>query len=708
MAAESSAIFTCPMHSEIRQQGPGDCPLCGMALEPVAPTAEEDTTELRDMQRRFWVALVLSVPVLFLAMGEMLPALDLSRRFGARTLQWIQLALSTPVILWCGQPFFVRGGRSIVSLRLNMFTLVAIGTGAAYGYSVVATLAPDVFPPAFHTAGGVVEVYFEAAAVIIALVLLGQVLELRARSQTGAAIRSLLDLAPAMARRIRPDGSEEDVPLDAVAAGDRLRVRPGEKVPVDGRVVEGSSSVEESMVTGEPIPVEKGPGDAVIGATLNGQGALVVEAERVGADTLLSRIVALVAEAQRSRAPIQGMADRVAAVFVPGVLVIAVVAFVVWAVLGPQPPLAHALVAAVSVLIIACPCALGLATPMSIMVATGRAAGAGVLFRDAEAIERMQHVDTLVVDKTGTLTEGRPQVTDVRGYGVEETEALMLAASLERASEHPLAAAFLRAAEEQGLNLQAVDAFDSHPGKGITGTVAGQQLGLGNAALLDRLGIEAPGVRAEAEALREQGKTVMFLAGSDRVIALIAVEDPIKETTPEAIEALQRRGVAIVVLTGDAEATAQAVGRQLGLEDVVAGVLPDQKAAVVEEFQDAGKVVAMAGDGVNDAPALARADVGIAMGTGTDVAMESAGVTLVRGDLMGIVRARVLSRATLRNIKQNLLFAFGYNALGVPLAAGVLYPAFGILLNPMLAALAMSLSSVSVIANALRLRSART
>jgi len=703
----SNAIFTCPMHPEIRQTGPGSCPLCGMTLEPVAPAAEEDTSELRDMELRFWVAVALSIPVFVLAMGELLPGLDLAERFGARLLQWIQFGLATPVVLWCGLPFFVRGWRSIVSLKLNMFTLIAIGTGAAYAYSVVATVAPEIFPAASRTASGVVDVYFEAAAVIIALVLLGQVLELRARSQTGAAIRSLLDLAPAMARRIGSDGAEQDVPLDAVQVGDRLRVRPGEKVPVDGRVVEGSSSIEESMVTGEPIPVEKGPGDPVIGATLNGQGALVVEAERVGADTLLARIVGLVAEAQRSRAPIQGLADRVAGVFVPGVLVIAVVAFVVWALVGPDPWLAHALVSAVAVLIIACPCALGLATPMSIMVASGRGAGVGVLFSDAEAIERMQHVDTLVIDKTGTLTEGRPRVTDVRARDLEETEALALAASLERASEHPLAAAFLRAAEERSLELRPVDAFAAHPGKGITGTLDGRKLGLGNAALLEMLGIEDPAALAEAEALRSEGKTVMFLALPDRVIALIAVEDPIKETTAEAIDALRVSGLRIVVLTGDAETTARAVGKQLGLDDVVAGVLPDQKAAVVQKFQEEGRVVAMAGDGVNDAPALARADVGIAMGTGTDVAMESAGVTLVKGDLRGIARARRLSRATLRNIKQNLFFAFAYNALGVPLAAGVLYPAFGILLNPMLAAVAMSLSSVSVISNALRLRNSR-
>jgi len=694
------------MHPEVRQVGPGVCPLCGMALEPVAPAAEEDVSELRDMERRFWVAVVLAVPVFVLAMGEMLPGLDLAERFGARLLQWIQFVLATPVVLWCGLPFFVRGWRSIVSRKFNMFTLVALGTGAAYGYSVAATVAPGIFPDAFRTTTGAVAVYFEAAAVIIALVLLGQVLELRARSQTGAAIRSLLDLAPAMARRIGSDGAEEDVPLDAVQVGDRVRVRPGEKVPVDGRVVEGSSSVEESMLTGEPIPVEKGPGDPVIGATLNGQGSLVVEAERIGADTLLSRIVGLVAEAQRSRAPIQGLADRVASVFVPAVVVIAVASFVIWASVGPDPRLAHALVAAVAVLIIACPCALGLATPMSIMVATGRGAMAGVLFRDAEAIERMKHVDTLVVDKTGTLTEGRPRVTDVRARGLEDAEALVLAASLERASEHPLATAFLRAADERSLELRPVDAFAAHPGKGITGTVDGRTLGLGNVALLEVLGIEDVAARSEADALRAEGKTVMFLALPDRVIALIAVEDPIKETTAEAIESMRRGGLRIVVLTGDAEATARAVGQRLGLDDVVAGVLPDQKAAVVKKFQEEGRVVAMAGDGVNDAPALAQADVGVAMGTGTDVAMESAGVTLVKGDLRGIARARSLSRATLRNIKQNLFFAFAYNALGIPLAAGVLYPAFDILLNPMLAAFAMSLSSVSVIANALRLRNA--
>ncbi|MCP4242003.1 MAG: copper-translocating P-type ATPase [bacterium] len=704
---ETGAIFTCPMHPEVRQVGPGACPLCGMALEPVAPVVEEDTSELRDMQRRFWVALALTAPVFVLAMSELVPGLDLAERFGARRLQWIQFALATPVVLWCGLPFFVRGGQSILSRNFNMFTLIAIGTGAAYAYSVVATVAPGIFPEASRTSTGEVPMYFEAAAVIIVLVLLGQVLELRARSQTGAAIRSLLDLVPAMARRIRSDGTEEDVHLDAVQVGDRLRVRPGEKVPVDGRVIEGSSSVEESMVTGEPIPVEKGPGDSVIGATLNGQGTFILEAERIGADTLLSRIVNLVAEAQRSRAPIQGLADRVSGVFVPAVLVIAAVAFVVWVSVGPDPRFANALVSAVAVLIIACPCALGLATPMSIMVATGRGAGVGVLFRNAEAIERMQHVDTLVIDKTGTLTEGRPQVTDVIVRQIEETEALTLAASLERASEHPLAAAFLRAADERSLELRSVEGFAAHPGKGITGTLDGRQLGLGNAALLEMLGIQDPAALAEAEELRGEGKTVMFLVLPDRVVALIAVEDPIKEKTYEAIDSLRASGLRIVVLTGDAETTARAVGRRLGLDDVVAGVLPDQKADVVQKFQAEGRVVAMAGDGVNDAPALARADVGVAMGTGTDVAMESAGVTLVRGDLRGIAQARRLSRATLHNIKQNLFFAFAYNALGVPLAAGVLYPAFGILLNPMLAAVAMSLSSVSVISNALRLRSAQ-
>jgi Cu+-exporting ATPase len=679
-----------------------------MATEPLDPLAEQDDSELQEMTRRFRLGLALTAPVFALAMGEMLPALELTEAIGARGLVWTQLVLATPVVLFCGATFFARGFRSLVNRQLNMFSLIALGTGTAYIYSVAATVVPDVFPSSFRDLEGQVAVYFEAAAVIITLVLLGQVLELRARSRTGAAIRSLLDLAPATARRVLADGTEEDVPLEVVEIGNQLRVRPGEKVPVDGRVVGGTSAVDESMVTGEPIPVEKTPGDPVIGATLNGRGTLVVEAERVGSETMLARIVSLVAEAQRSRAPIQGLADRVASYFVPAVVLVALGTFLVWGLVGPDPRLAHALLAAVAVLIIACPCALGLATPISIMVATGRGATAGVLFRNAAAIETLRSVDTLVVDKTGTLTEGRPRLTDLRPReALDEDQLLRLAACLERGSEHPLASAILEAAEERGIATQYAEGFVSHPGKGVTGAVRGREIGLGNDALLSVLGVDDPEAIAEANALRGEGKTVVFVAGGAGVIGLLAVADPVKESTPAAIEALRAEGVRMIVLSGDDETTARAVATRLGLPDVIAGVLPDQKAEVGRRLQGEGRVVAMAGDGVNDAPALAQADVGIAMGTGTDVAMESADVTLVKGDLRGIARARRLSRATVRNIRQNLAFAFGYNALGVPVAAGALYPLFGLLLNPMIAAAAMSLSSVSVITNALRLRRAR-
>jgi len=704
--AAGARRYTCPMHPEIVRDGPGSCPICGMALEPLEVSAEEEESpELRDMQRRFRVSLALTLPVFLLAMSEMLPGFPHRALGSARLLGWMQLLLATPVVLWGGWPFFARGWTSLVTRQLNMFTLIAIGTGAAWGYSVLAVLAPGVFPTSFREHAGEVAIYFEAAAVIVTLVLLGQVLELRARSRTGAAIRALLGLAPKTARRLRDDGSEEDVPLDAVHPGDRLRVRPGEKVPVDGAVLEGRSSVDESMITGEAIPVEKNPGDQVVGATVNGTGSLVIRAERVGSESLLARIVQMVAEAQRSRAPIQRLADVVASWFVPAVVVVAVATFVVWGLLGPEPRMAHALVNAVAVLIIACPCALGLATPMSIMVAAGRGATAGVLFKNAEAIEVLRKVDTLVVDKTGTLTEGKPRLVSLApAEGFDEDGLLRLAASLERGSEHPLAAAIVRGAEERGVALGKAEGFESHPGRGVTGRVAGRQVALGNRRLLEDLGVD-PGPSAErAEELRREGETAMFVAVDGRVAGLVGVADPIKETTAEAIRLLHGEGVRIVVLTGDSKTTAEAVARKLDLAEVIAEVLPDQKADLVKRLQDEGRTVAMAGDGVNDAPALATAHVGIAMGTGTDVAMESAGVTLVKGDLRGIARARRLSRATMRNIRQNLFFAFVYNSLGVPVAAGVLYPFVGLLLSPMIAAAAMSLSSVSVVGNALRLR----
>jgi Cu+-exporting ATPase len=701
--------YTCPMHPEIVRDGPGDCPICGMALEPRTVSLETAANpELVDMSRRFWVGLVLSAPIVVLAMGPLLPGLTLDELISPRLSAWLQLLLATPVTLWCGLPFFKRGWASVVNRNLNMFTLIALGTGTAYAYSVVAVLAPGIFPAAFVGPAGTVEMYFEAAAVIIVLVLLGQVLELRAREATSGALRALLDLAPKLARIVRDDGSDEEVPLDRVAHGDRLRVRPGDKVPVDGEVLDGHSAVDESMVTGEAIPVEKAAGDKVIGGTLNGTGGFVMRAERVGAETMLAQIVQMVAEAQRSRAPIQRLADVVAGYFVPVVVVVAVVAFVVWALVGPPPAMAYGLIAAVSVLIIACPCALGLATPMSIMVGTGRGAQAGVLIKNAEALERFEKVDTLVVDKTGTLTEGKPRVTAiVAAPGFEEAEVLRLAASLERGSEHPLAAAIVGCAQERGIRLQDAESFKSETGKGVTGTVDEKAVALGNAKLMDALSVDLAGFADGAETRRREGETVMFVAVDGAVAGLIGVADPIKATTPAALDALRADGLRLVMLTGDNRTTAEAVARRLRLDEVEAEVLPQEKGAVVKRLRRQGRVVAMAGDGINDAPALAEADVGIAMGTGTDVAMESAGVTLVKGDLAGIVRARHLSKATMRNIRQNLFFAFIYNALGVPIAAGVLYPLTGLLLSPIIAAAAMSLSSVSVIGNALRLRRAR-
>ena len=705
--AVEGAVYTCPMHPEVVQSQPGACPKCGMALEPQTVTAEEEVNpELADMQRRFWASLVLTVPVFALAMSDVLPGQPVQHALGARFITWIQLLLATPVVLWGGWPFFARGWASLVNRSLNMFTLIALGTGTAYVYSLVAALAPGIFPASFRGHGGEVAVYFEAAAVITTLVLLGQVLELKARSRTASAIKALLQLAPKTARRLRPDGGEEDVPLEQVEVGDRLRVRPGEKVPVDGVVLGGTSSVDESMVTGEPIPAEKAPGSRVTGGTVNGTGSLVLRAERVGRDTLLARIVAMVSEAQRSRAPIQRLADVVAGYFVPAVVLTALSTFIVWATIGPEPRLAHALVNAVAVLIIACPCALGLATPMSIMVGTGRGALAGVLIKNAEALEVLEKVDTLVVDKTGTLTEGQPRLTSVVvASGGDEGELVRLAASLERASEHPLAAAIVAGAEARGLRLTEARDFRSVTGKGVQGVVDGLRVTLGTRAFLEESRVPLGGLAGQAEALRRDGQTVVFVAVDGKAAGLVGVADPIKASTPEAIRLLHAAGVRLVMLTGDSRTTAEAVARKLGIDQVVAEVLPEQKGEVVKRLQREGRVVAMAGDGINDAPALAQAQVGIAMGTGTDVAMESAGVTLVKGDLRGIARARRLSRATMRNIRQNLFFAFVYNTLGVPIAAGVLYPFFGLLLSPMIAAAAMTFSSVSVISNALRLRS---
>ncbi len=701
--------YTCPMHPEIVRTAPGTCPICGMALEPrTASAEEEENPELKDMRRRFWTSLALTTPLLIAAMGEMIPGWPLKRILSAQLLSWIELAIATPVVLWGGWPFFVRGWQSIVNRSLNMFTLIALGTGVAYAYSVVATVFPQIFPPSFRQEGGAVAVYFEAAAVIVTLVLLGQVLELRARGQTGAAIKALLGLAPKTARLIQADGSEIDVPLDQVQPGNHLRVRPGEKVPVDGIVLEGSSSVDESMISGEPIPVEKQPGAKVTGATVNGTGAFVMEAQRVGSETLMAQIVRMVSDAQRSRAPIQKLADIVAGYFVPAVVGISVLTFIAWSLLGPDPRLAHALVNAVAVLIIACPCALGLATPMSIMVATGKGATMGVLFKNAETIETLRKVDTLVVDKTGTLTEGKPKLVAVESVpGFESREVLRLAASLERASEHPLAAAIVAGAEGQGVKLSPAEDFQSITGKGVKARVDGLQVALGNRKMLDDLGISVGSLTSKAEAMRTDGQTVMFVAVEGHPAGLIGVADPVKTTTPEAIRQLHKEGLRVVMLTGDSRTTAQAVAAKLGIDEVIAEVLPEDKSTQVKRLQNEGRFVAMAGDGINDAPALAQAQIGIAMGTGTDVAMESAGVTLVKGDLRGIVRALQLSRATMRNIKQNLFFAFFYNAFGVPIAAGILYPFFGILLSPIIAAAAMSFSSVSVVSNALRLRSAR-
>jgi Cu+-exporting ATPase len=699
-------IYTCPMHPQIRQLGPGSCPICGMALEPVLATAAAGPNlELIDMTRRFWIGLVLAIPVVVLEMGGHLA--NLHMLIGPALSNWIQLVIATPVVLWAGWPFFVRGWKSVVTRNLNMFTLVAMGTGVAWIYSVVATLAPGIFPAAFR-GDGAVAVYFEAAAVITVLVLLGQVLELRAREQTSGAIRALLDLAPKTARRVKDDGSEEEVPLDIVAVGERLRVRPGEKVPVDGTLVEGRSSLDESMVTGESMPVTKEARAKLIGGTLNQTGAFIMRAEKVGRDTMLAQIVQMVATAQRSRAPIQRLADQVAGWFVPAVILIALVAFAAWAIFGPEPRFAFGLVAAVTVLIIACPCALGLATPMSIMVGVGRGATAGVLIKNAEALERMERIDTLVVDKTGTLTEGKPKVVAlVPVEGMNETKLLRLAASVEKASEHPLARAIMDAAAERKIALAEVTDFDAPTGKGAIGTVDNRKIVVGNARFLGEIGISVAALEAQAERLRQDGATAVYLAQDGKVAGVVAIADPVKATTLEAIKALTAEGVRVVMLTGDNKTTAQAVARRLGITEVEAEVLPDQKSAVVERLRREGRVVAMAGDGVNDAPALAAAEVGIAMGTGTDVAIESAGVTLLGGDLTGIVRARRLSAATMGNIRQNLFFAFIYNAAGVPIAAGALYPTFGILLSPIIAAAAMALSSVSVVGNALRLRHVR-
>lgn len=703
-------IYTCPMHPEIQQVGPGTCPLCGMALEPMGvPTGDEGPNpELVDFKRRFWFGAIFTVPLLVLSMGPYVGLGGVREIFGERLTLWIELALGTPVILWAGWPFFVRGVQSVVTGNLNMFTLIGLGTGAAYLFSVVAVMAPGIFPDGFRDPEGHVGVYFEAGAVIVTLVLLGQVMELGARERTGAAIKALLDLAAKTARVIREDGREEEIPLEDVVVGDRLRVRPGDKIPVDGIVQEGRSSVDESMISGEPVPVEKVEGDKLTGATINGTGSLIMTAERVGKDTMLSQIVEMVANAQRSRAPIQKLADSVAGKFVPVVILIAVLAFIAWAVWGPAPSLSYGLVAAVAVLIIACPCALGLATPMSIMTATGRGAQAGVLIKNAEALERFAKVDTLIVDKTGTLTVGKPKLVAVlpqEGYG--EDDVLRFAASLERGSEHPLAEAIVSGAEERGLKLVSADDFEAVTGKGVKGVIDGTSVALGNAKLLDDMGIDGGALSDTANARRDEGETVMFVVMDGAVAGLVSVADPVKETTPDALKALHAEGLKVIMATGDNVRTGRAVAARLGIDDIRADVLPEDKARIIRELQEKGHRVAMAGDGVNDAPALAQADVGIAMGTGADVAIESAGFTLVKGDLTGIVRARRLARATMRNIKQNLFFALIYNAAGVPIAAGVLYPWFGILISPMFAAAAMSLSSVSVISNSLRLKSIR-
>ncbi len=707
--ATAARLWTCPMHPQIVRDGPGSCPICGMALEPLTPSADdEESPELAEMSRRFWVGLALSVPLVIVSMGHVIPGWPLNRFEGSGVLRWIELCLAAPVVLWGGWPFFVRAWQSVWNKSLNMFTLIGLGVAVAFLYSVVATVMPSVFPPSFRDEHGQVGVYFEVAAVIVTLVLLGQVLELKARGRTSAAIRGLLELAPKTARRLREDGSEEDVPLEQVQVGDRLRVRPGEKIPVDGTVVEGGSSVDESMVSGEPIPVEKRPGDPLVGATINGTGSLVMRAERVGSETLLARIVQMVADAQRSRAPIQELADLVSQWFVPAVVLSSAVTFVVWAAFGPEPRMAYAIVNAVAVLIIACPCALGLATPISIMVAMGRGATMGILFRNAEAIETLRKVDTLVLDKTGTLTEGKPRlVAVVPEDGRDETEVLRLAAGLERGSEHPLAAAILAGAAERKIEPMPIQGFESITGRGVQGTIEGRVVALGNRALVESLGADPTPWLGRAEEMRGEGQTAMFVVDGNRVAGLVAVADRIKETTPEAISNLRREGLRLVMLTGDSRTTAQAVARRIGIDEVIAEVHPEEKVAVIQRLQAEGRVVAMAGDGINDAPTLAQANVGIAMGSGTDIAIASAHVTLVRGDLRGIVRARRLSRATMRNIRQNLFFAFVYNSFGVPIAAGILYPAFGLLLSPIFAAAAMSFSSVSVIGNALRLRAVK-
>jgi Cu+-exporting ATPase len=703
---KAGVIYTCPMHPDVRQEGPGSCPECGMALEPAGGGGDEDDdTELRDMRRRFWISAALAVPLIVLAMARHIPGDPLTGWIPAAVKPWIEFALTTPIVLWCGWPLLIRCWRSLLTMKLNMFTLIGVGVSAAWGYSLVATIAPQIFPESFRSEDGTVGVYFEAAGVIVTLVLLGQVLELRARRRTSSAIRSLLDLAAKTARIIRDDGSEEDVPLEEVQIGDRLRVRPGEKVPVDGEVIDGSSTIDESMVTGEAIPVEKGEGDRVIGATVNTSGSFIMEARAVGSDTVLSQIVQMVSEAQRSRAPIQRIADVVASYFVPAVITASVITFIVWAIWGPQPALTYAIVNAVAVLIIACPCALGLATPMSIMVGVGRGAQAGVLIKNAEALEVLERIDTVVVDKTGTLTEGKPRLVTVEPVQEQsESEVLRLAASLERGSEHPLAAAIVEGARDRDVEAGNAEEFDALSGKGVTGRVDGQRVAIGNLALLEHLDVDPGDLGERTEALREEGQTVMFLVAGDQVIALLGVADTIKDSTPEAVELLHDSGVEIVMLTGDSRTTAEAVARELGIDRIEAEVLPDRKAEIVKRLQGEGKRVAMAGDGINDAPALAQADVGIAMGTGTDVAIESAGVTLVKGDLRGIAKSRLLSRRTMRNIRQNLFFAFIYNSIGVPIAAGVLYPIVGILLSPIIAAAAMTFSSVSVIGNALRLR----
>ncbi|WP_455223201.1 heavy metal translocating P-type ATPase [Kaarinaea lacus] len=697
--------YYCPMHPEVVQDHPGSCPKCGMALEPRTVTVEEDHAELDDMSRRFWFSLALAVPVFFMAMAHDLVPTMTASIVSSKTLQWLEFILATPVVLWAGRPFFQRGWASIVNRSLNMFTLIAIGVGVAWTYSVIALLFPGLFPPNMLTTEGTASVYFEAAAVITTLVLLGQVLELRARTKTNAAIKLLLGLAPKTARRVMDDGSEVDIPLDEVNPGDILRIRPGEKVPVDGVVVSGNSSVDESMVTGEPIPVEKMESQKLIGATINSTGTLLMKAERVGRDTLLAQIVQMVSDAQRSRAPIQKLADIVASYFVPAVVITAIITFVVWGLWGPEPALTHAVINAVAVLIIACPCALGLATPMSIMVGTGRGATLGVLIKNAESLEIMEKVDTVVVDKTGTLTEGKPKLSQIETVnGFSEDEALGLAASLEKGSEHPLAEAIVKGAQKKNLSLNKVEDFKSITGQGVIGTVNAKVIALGNAALMEAISVDFEILQPRMEELRQEGQTVMLLSVNNELVALVSVADPIKESTPRAVEDLRKDGITVVMLTGDNATTAKSVADKLGIQRVEADVLPDQKSRIVKELQDEGRVVAMAGDGINDAPALAQAHVGIAMGTGTDVAMESAGVTLVKGDLQGILKARRLSKATMRNIRQNLFFAFIYNSLGVPIAAGVLYPFFGLLLSPMIAAAAMSFSSVSVISNALRLR----